>query len=271
MKIPTLQLNNGIRIPLLGLGTYKAHGDDLTSAVHTAIECGYRHIDTASFYNNEDDIGNTLRSIGTKRKELFITSKVWNTEQGYHQALKAFDRSINKLQTDYLDLYLIHWPQPNSVETWKAMSELYEKGKVRCIGVSNFMIRHLELLITQSGTLPAVNQVELHPRLQQKELREFCKKHSIAVEAWSPLMRGRAFAIPVIYELSQKYSKTPAQIILRWETQQNIIAIPKSTTLSRIKENMDIFDFTLTGKELQQLSDTDTGERTGPNPDSITM
>lgn len=263
-------LNNGVKMPWLGLGTYKSvNRDELVKAIKGAVEVGYRHIDTASFYGNEEIIGDAIKESEIARKEIFLVSKLWNSDQGYEKALEAFKRSINKLGTEYIDLYLIHWPQHLSKETWRALEKLYKEGYVRAIGVSNFTAGQLQSLIENAEIIPAVNQIEFHPRLVQNELMEFCKKHNIQLEAWSPLMRGLIFKIPLFQYLSEKYNKTISQIVLRWDLQMSVVTIPKSTKLARIKENSGIFDFEISDEDMKKIAKLNDGFRMGSNPDDV--
>ncbi len=266
-----IQLHNGVKMPYLGLGVYKVeNGHQTEETVQTALELGYRSIDTAAFYENEESVGKAVRSSGIKRNELFITTKVWNSDQGYDETLRAFEKSMNNLQLDYLDLYLIHWPVKGKyLETWQALEKLYKDGRVRAIGASNFKIHHLEDIIKNSELKPVVNQVELHPRLSQEELRLFCKQNEIAVEAWSPIARGRLLNDPILTSLGKKHGKSPAQIILRWHLQNEVIIIPKSVTPARLKENADLFDFELTSEEMKQINSLNRNERFGADPDNF--
>lgn len=257
-------------MPWLGFGTYKAEdGHKVIQAVKEALRVGYRHIDTASFYGNEEGVGIAIKESGVPREEIFLVSKVWNSDQGYEKTLQAFKTSIKKLGTDYLDLYLIHWPQPLNKETWKAMEKLYKEGRIRAIGVSNFSSKHLKDLVENAEITPAVNQVEFHPQLVQNELMEFCKKHNIQLEAWSPLMRGKIFQIPLFQHLSKKYERTISQIVLRWDLQMGVATIPKSTTLTRIKENAAIFDFEISKEDMKKIEELNKGLRIGMNPDEV--
>ncbi|TFJ94224.1 aldo/keto reductase [Lentibacillus salicampi] len=267
----TVTLNNGVKMPGFGLGVYKVEDGDVTVAsVKAALKNGYRSIDTASFYDNERGVGQGIKESGVPREEIFVTSKVWNDQQGYDNTLEAFEVSLEKLGTDYLDLYLIHWPVKGKYkDTWKAMEKLYEEGKVRAIGVSNFHVHHLEDLMADSSVKPVVDQVEYHPHLTQEELRAFCEAQHIQLEAWSPLKKGRLMDDPIISGLADKYRKTPAQVILRWDVQNNVVTIPKSTHEHRIRENADIFDFELTDDEMKQISNLNQDDRTGKNPDSL--
>ncbi len=264
-------LNNGIEMPWVGLGVFQSEdGGEVINAVRYAIGCGYRSIDTAAVYMNEKGVGIAVKESGVPRNELFITSKVWNTDQGYHSTLRAFGESIEKLQMDYLDLYLIHWPKGNrSIETWKAMEELYSQGKIKAIGVSNFMVHHLNEFLPECKIIPAVNQVEFHPELVQPELLEFCKENAIQLEAWSPIMKGRVNDIPVLQALAAKYGKTPAQITLRWDLQKGVVTIPKSVTPKRIQSNIQIFDFELSDEDMAKIDRLDKNKRIGPDPDNI--
>ncbi|ANB61249.1 aldo/keto reductase [Anoxybacteroides amylolyticum] len=265
-------LHNGVKMPWLGLGVYKVQeGEEVVQAVKTAIEIGYRHIDTASFYQNEEGVGRAVRESGVPREELFITTKVWNSDQGYDTTLKAFEESLKKLDLAYIDLYLVHWPVKGKYkETYKALEKLYKDGLVRAIGVSNFQIHHLQDLMATCEIKPMVNQVEYHPRLTQKALHAFCKENGIQLEAWSPLMRGgELLNEPVLVEIGKKYGKTPAQVILRWDLQHEVVTIPKSVTPQRIKENADIFDFELTAEEMEAIDSLNQEKRIGPDPDNF--
>ena len=265
----TTTLNNGVNMPWLGLGVFRAEeGPEVETAVVTALEHGYRSIDTAAVYQNEIGVGKAIKASGVPRKEIFLTSKVWNSDQGYHSTLNAYNESLEKLQTNYLDLYLIHWPKGNlSIETWKAMEELYEKKKVRAIGVSNFLIHHLEHLLPECSVIPAVDQVEFHPELIQPELLNFCKERRIQTEAWSPIMKGRANDNPVLQALAAKYGKTPVQIVLRWDIQKGVVTIPKSVTPERIISNADFFDFELSQEDMDKIDRLDKNKRIGAHPD----
>ncbi|WP_042222179.1 aldo/keto reductase [Oceanobacillus manasiensis] len=267
----TVTLNNGVKMPGFGLGVYKVEdGKTVVEAVEAALQHGYRSIDTASYYENEEGVGQAIRDSGIPREDIFVTSKVWNDEQGYHETKQAFERSLQKLGLDYLDLYLIHWPVRDLyIETWRAMEELYNEGKVRAIGVSNFHQQHLEHLLENAEVKPVVNQVEYHPHLTQTALHSYCKKEAIQLEAWAPLKRGRLLDDPTLTEIGEKYGKTPAQVILRWNIQHDIITIPKSTKPERIAANANVFDFSLTEEEMHTIDAMDCNDRTGKNPDSI--
>ncbi|WDL99101.1 aldo/keto reductase [Alicyclobacillus sp. ALC3] len=264
-------LNNGVLMPWFGLGVYKTPpGEVVETSVRMAIEHGYRSIDTAKLYDNEEGVGIAVRDSGVKREDIFVTTKLWNTDQGYDQTLQEFDASLKRLGMDYVDLYLIHWPGTRLYkETWKAFEKLYKDGHVRAIGVSNFNIHHLEDILSDSEVVPAVNQVELHPRLNQAELREFCESKGIRLEAWSPLMRGQILDDPTITRIAETHGKTPAQVILRWDLDHGVITIPKSVHENRIKENADIFDFTLTVEEMAAIDSLNNGTRVGPDPDDL--
>ena len=266
--IPNVTLNNGVSMPQLGLGVYKSkEGEEVIQAVRTALEVGYRSIDTATLYYNETGVGQAVKDSGIAREELFITTKVWNTDQGYESTLRAFEDSRKKLGLDYVDLYLIHWPGKELfIDTWKALEKLYADGWVKAIGVSNFHEHHLEQLLASSHIVPAVNQVELHPLLSQKPLLAYCQSKGIRMEAWSPLMRGQ-LDLPQLTLLANKYEKTAAQIILRWNIQLGIVTIPKSVTKERIVANRDVFDFELTPEDMAVIDGLNENHRFGPDPD----
>jgi len=265
--VSRLKLNNGIEIPHLGLGMYAIRGQKETDrAIHSALEAGYRLIDTAAAYYNEKEIGIALKSSPVPREEIFITTKLDNFDHGYKNTLNAFDRSLKELDSEYIDLYLIHWPMRQRHESWKAMIELMEKGKCRAIGVSNYMIRHLEELFDNSPVIPAVNQIEFNPLMFDKDVLGFCKDYNISVEAYTPIARGRKFRSRVIAEISEKYRKSPAQIMLRWAIQHNVIVIPKSSNVERIRENADIFNFNLSSEDMNVLNSLSEGLRFSPDP-----
>lgn len=260
-------------MPWFGLGVFKMKdGEEAVRSVKAAIEQGYRSIDTAAIYGNEEGVGQAIREANVPREELFITTKVWNSNQGYETTLAAFEESMTKLELEYLDLYLIHWPLPaigKYKETWKALEELYKAGKVRAIGVSNFQVSHLKDLMGDCEVVPMVNQVEYHPRLTQTELHEFCKQQNIQLEAWSPLMQGELLNDPTLGEIGEKYGKSVAQVILRWDLQNEVVTIPKSVKPERMKENADIFDFELTEEEMALINGLNEDRRVGPNPDEF--
>lgn len=262
-------LHNGVKMPWFGLGVYLSEeGQETINAVKEAIKAGYRSIDTAAFYKNEASVGKAIKEAGVPREELFITTKVWNTDQGYESTLAAFDESLKRLDLDYIDLYLIHWPVKEKYkETWKAMETLYKEGRVRAIGVCNFQIHHLEDLLSAAEIVPMVNQVECHPRLTQKELLHYCQEHHIQLEAWSPLGRGKMLDEPILKELAGKYHKSVAQIILRWDLQCGIVTIPKSVKKQRIIDNADIFDFELSEEDMNTIDSMNRNHRNGPDPD----
>lgn len=266
-----VELANGVKMPWLGLGVYKAkEGEEVEQAVKAALRIGYRSIDTAAFYDNEEGVGRAVRESGVSREELFITTKVWNTDQGYDSTLAAFEASLRRLGMEYVDLYLIHWPVKGKYkETWRALETLYREGRVRAIGVSNFQVHHMEDLMADAEIKPMVNQVEFHPFLTQETLRAFCRKEGIQLEAWSPLMRGEVMNVPEIVELSKKYGKTPAQIVLRWDLQHGVVTIPKSVREERIRENADLFDFELSAEDMAKLDALNRNHRFGPDPDNF--
>ncbi|NBJ70037.1 MULTISPECIES: aldo/keto reductase [Clostridia] len=268
-----MTLNNGLRMPQLGFGVWQVPDKEATTAVARALEIGYRSIDTAKIYENERGVGQALVNSSLAREDLFITTKVWNSDQGYENTLHAFEQSLEKLGLDYIDLYLIHWPTPEYdqyVETYKALEKLYQDGRAKAIGVCNFNIEHLQRLINECAVVPAVNQVECHPYLQQRKLKDFCDQHHIYLEAWSPLMQGgKVLHDPVITKIAEAHQKTSAQVVLRWHLQANHIAIPKSVTPSRMEENFTVFDFELATEEMAAIAEIDRGERTGPEPSEM--
>jgi diketogulonate reductase-like aldo/keto reductase len=268
-----VKLNNGVEMPWFGLGVFLSNeGEEVENAVKVALQNGYRHIDTAAIYKNERGVGKAIKESGVPREEIFITSKVWNTDQDYKTTLAAYEVSLEKLQTDYLDLYLIHWPKgKRSVETWKAMEEIYEQGKVKAIGISNFLVHHLEEFLPECKITPAVNQVEFHPELLQPDLLEYCQKRGIQLEAWSPIMKGRVNDIPLMRELGVKYGKKPVQIVLRWDIQKGVVTIPKSIVPERIISNADIFDFEISPEDMARIDKLDKNARIGGHPDFITF
>ncbi|WZL89818.1 aldo/keto reductase [Salinimicrobium sp. 3283s] len=267
----TTTLHNGVAMPVLGLGVYKAkEGREVIESIHHALDAGYRHIDTASFYENESGVGEAIKSSKIPREEIFVTTKVWNDDQGFEETLKAFDKSLEKLGLDYIDLYLIHWPVPGKyVETWKALEKLYSEGKVKAIGVSNFLEHQLKDILNDCSIKPMVLQNEFHPRLVQQSLIDFCKRSQIQYEAWSPLMRGEVFKNPLLKELAKKYGKTVAQLVIRWDLQKGVVTIPKSVHRNRIFENADVFDFEISEEDMRQIDALDREERTGAHPDDF--
>lgn len=267
-----MTLSDGRSIPQLGLGVYKVSDSEATDAVTSALEAGYRHIDTAAFYENETGVGQAIRDGDVPRHEVFVASKVWQSDHGYDETRRAFDTSLAKLGFDYLDLYLIHWPAPRQnryVETWKALESIKADGVVRSIGVSNFHPHHLDRLAQEGGETPVINQVELHPWLQQETTRAYDAAHGIATEAWSPLARGRILDDPTLAALASKHDRSPAQIVLRWQLDLGNIVIPKSITPARIRENIDVFDFSLDDDDRALIATLDSGQRTGKNPDDL--
>jgi diketogulonate reductase-like aldo/keto reductase len=258
-------------MPWLGFGVFKIDdGQDVEQAVSTALEIGYRSIDTAAVYGNERGTGKAIRDSGIPREDVFLTTKVWNGDQRKQRTLAAFEESLERLDTDYVDLYLVHWPVKGFYQqTWQAMEAIYRSGRAKAIGVSNFLIHHLEDLLQNSQIVPSVNQVEFHPRLVQPALLDFCKSHQIQVEAWSPLMQGQIVAEQAVQKLAEKYDKTPAQITLRWNFQHEVVTIPKSARPNRIAENAQIFDFTLSEADMKVLDALDEGRRIGPDPDNF--
>ncbi|MFM9535952.1 aldo/keto reductase [Lysinibacillus sp. IITD104] len=269
-------LNNGLKMPLVGYGVFRVpEGDDLAEAVKTAIAKGYRSIDTAQVYRNEESVGRGIRAAIEEglvtREELFITSKVWNDGLSYEETLAAYDSSLEKIGLDYLDLYLVHWPgiDQNYLEVYKALEKIYQDGRVRSIGVSNFHVHHLESLLKATTVVPVINQIEFHPHLTQEEVRAYCKDKGIQVEAWSPLMNGSLLEETLIQELAAKYGKTPAQIVLRYDVQHDVVTIPKTMTPARMTENLAVFDFALTEQEMTQLDAMNDGLRCGPDPEKF--
>ena len=271
MLIPTKKLLNGVEMPYLGLGVYKMEDpEEALVAMTKALELGYRAIDTAALYNNEKEVGEAIRTSNIPRKEIFVTTKVWNSDQGYDETLRAFETSLKKLGLDYIDLYLTHWPvEEKVVDTYRAIERLYEEKLIRVPGVSNHHAHHLQKIFAKANVQPMVNQVECHPYLQQDELKQFCKEHQIAVTAWAPIGKGRILQDKTLTELASKYGKTPAQIILRWHYQEDTITIPKSVTPSRIEENMQIFDFELSTEDMLKIKSINKNERMGQNPDNF--
>jgi 2,5-diketo-D-gluconate reductase A len=271
--VPTIRLNNGVEIPQLGFGVYQVPPEDTADAVATALEIGYRHIDTAEMYGNEKGVGEAVARSGIDRGEVFVTSKLNN---GFHRrddALRAFDQSLGDLGFDYLDLFLIHWPLPgidvDYIETWKAMEEIYASGRCRSIGVSNFQAHHLRRLFSKTEVRPAVNQIEVHPYLTQEELRAFDADHEIVTEAWSPIAQGKVLDDPAIVAIAERLGRTPAQVVLRWHVQRGDVVFPKSVSRERMQENSALFDFELGTDDMATLTGLDRGERTGPDPDTF--
>jgi diketogulonate reductase-like aldo/keto reductase len=268
-------LNNGLKMPQLGFGVWQVEDDQATSVVAKALEVGYTSIDTAMIYQNEKGVGKAIKEASVPREELFITTKVWNSDQGFENTIRAFDESLERLGLVYVDLYLIHWPTPQFdeyVDTYKALEKLYHDGRVKAIGVCNFEIEHLERIIKECDVVPVINQIECHPYLAQNELKEYCAKHDIFVEAWSPLDQGgEVLQDKVIEKIAESHSKTPAQVVLRWHLQSNTIVIPKSVTPSRIEENFHVFDFELTAGELAEINQLNRNRRKGPHPNEMNI
>ncbi|MBG0511617.1 aldo/keto reductase [Agrobacterium sp. MOPV5] len=268
---PQVCLNDRNTIPQLGLGVWKTPPDVTSSAVDAALRAGYRHVDTAAAYHNEAGVGEGIRAAGVARENIFVATKLWNDDQGYDSTLRAFDDSLTRLGLDYVDLYLIHWPSPGRglyVDTWKAFIQLKEQGRVRSIGVCNFAPEHLSKIISETGVTPAINQIELHPRFQQRKLRDFNAKHGIATQSWSPLGRGTLLTDPTIVSIADKHGRTPAQIIIRWHIDNGLIVIPKSVSSSRIIENFDVFGFGLDETDLAAIAKLNSGDgRIGPDPE----
>jgi diketogulonate reductase-like aldo/keto reductase len=269
-KVPPIILNNGVEMPQLGFGVWQVPDDEAERAVAVALEAGYRSIDTAAAYGNEEGTGKAIAASGVPREDVFVTTKLWNNDHGYDSALRAFDTSLDRLGLDYVDLYLIHWPTPardRYVDTYKAFEKILADGRARAIGVSNFLPEHLERLIAETSVIPAVNQIELHPHLQQHAAREYHAEQGIATEAWSPLGQGKGLLeVPAIVAIARKHGRTPAQVVLRWHLQQGNIVIPKSVTPSRIRENISVFDFTLDTEDLAAISALNEDRRLGPDP-----
>jgi len=274
-KVPPIILNNGVEMPQLGFGVWQVPDDEAERAVATALEAGYRSIDTAAIYGNEEGTGRAIAASGVPRKDIFVTTKLWNADHGYDSTLRAFDVSLEKLGVDYLDLYLMHWPAPKRdkyVDTYKAFEKLHADGRIRAIGVSNFEPDHLQRLIAETSVIPAVDQIELHPHLQQHAAREYHAEQGIATEAWSPLGSGKGLLeVPAIVAIAQKHGRTPAQVVLRWHVQLGNVVIPKSVTPSRIKENIEVFDFTLDTEDLAAISALNEDRRLGPDPATFNM
>ena len=271
-EAPVVRLHDGAEIPQLGFGVFQIPPEETQAAVEEALSVGYRHVDTAAAYRNERGVGEAIAASGLAREEVFVTTKVWNSDQGYDSTLRAFERSLERLGGGHVDLYLIHWPVPGEgrfVETWRALERIHREGGARSIGVSNFRIDDLERLHAEAEMRPTVNQIELHPRLQQGQLRAWHRAHGIATEAWSPLAQGDLVEEETLGEIGSRHGKTAAQVILRWHLQIGNVVIPKSATPERIRENFEVFDFRLDGGDLAKIASLDRGERTGPDPSSF--
>jgi 2,5-diketo-D-gluconate reductase A len=270
--VPTVTLNNGVEIPQLGFGVFQVPPAETKAAVLTALEVGYRHIDTAEMYGNEKEVGEAIREFGIDRDDVFVTSKLNNGFHAHDAALTAFDGTLEALGFDRVDLFLIHWPLAmlsDYVETWTALEEIYRSGRARAIGVSNFQPHHLRRIHTEATIVPAVNQIEIHPYLTQDEVRAFDAEHEIATEAWSPIAQGKVLDDPVIVQVAKDNDRTPAQVVLRWHLQRGDIVFPKSVTRARVEENFALFDFELSGEDMASISALDRGERTGADPDTF--
>ena len=271
-SVPLVTLNDGNTIPQLGFGVFKVDPDKTSRIVKDAFEVGYRHIDTAKIYGNEEGVGHAIKTSGIDRDELFITTKLWNADQGYESGLEAFEKSLGRLQLEYVDLYLIHWPAPandNYVDAWKALEKIRESGRAKSIGVSNFTVEHLTRLLEETDVVPAVNQIELHPEFQQREITAFGREHGIATEAWSPLAQGALLKEPNVQEIAEAHGKSLAQVILRWHIQQGNIIFPKSNNRERIEENFQIFDFELSDDEQASITALEKDGRVGGHPDEV--
>jgi 2,5-diketo-D-gluconate reductase A len=272
---PLVRLNNGVEMPHLGFGVFQVPPHEVIEPVATALEAGYRLIDTAAAYQNEEGVGKALADSGIPRDELFVTTKLWNADHGRDNTLRAFDQSLRKLGLDVIDLYLIHWPVPSKdlyVETWQALQHIYSEGRARAIGVSNFTQRHLNRLLTETDVVPSVNQVELHPRFPQDELRAFHDQHGIVTEAWSPIGQGQGLLDdPVITGIAERIGRTAAQVVLRWHVQRGTVVIPKSVTPERIRSNIEVFDFELEQADMAALTGLGSGQRIGPDPEKFAM
>ena len=274
--VPTITLNDGIEIPQLGFGVFHVDPVETERIVRDALEAGYRHIDTAAVYKNEEGVGRAIAKSGIPRDELFITTKLWNSDQGTQSAHDAIDTSLEKLGLEHVDLYLIHWPSPTRglyTESWLALEQIKAAGKTRSIGVSNFQVPHLEEIIAASSTVPAVNQIELHPEFQQRIVRDYAREHGIHIEAWGPLGQGKydLFGNPAVAKVAEEAGKTPAQVVIRWHLQNGLILFPKSNSATRMAENFDVFDFELTAEQVAAIDALDADNRVGANPDTATF
>ncbi len=270
--VPNVRLSDGVEIPQLGFGVFQVPPEETQRAVEDALAAGYRHLDTAAAYRNERGVAAGIAAAGVPRKEIFVTTKLWNDEQGFDPTLAAFERSLENLDTDHVDLYLIHWPVPSQdlyLDTWRAFERIHEEGGARSIGVSNFRVEDLERLRREAGQMPTVNQIELHPLLQQAELRAWHAEHGIATEAWSPLAQGEVLGDETLVAIAARHQRTVAQVVLRWHLQLGNVVIPKSVTPSRVRENFDLFDFALSDDDLAAIARLDVGHRTGPDPSTF--
>lgn len=272
MTVKYMELINEVKMPAIGIGTYKTGSDEETAhAVKFAIEAGYRHIDAAAFYGNEIGVGKGIKESGVKREDIFLVTKLWNDDHGYDKTMEAFNKSLERLQVEYLDLYLIHWPTKLNSETWRAFEELYESGKVRAIGVCNFKEGHLEELKESAKIMPMVNQMEVHPFNTRKKLREYCKVNNIQMVAWSPISRGRVLTNELLIKLSEKYSKTITQVVLKWHIQNGVVPIPKSSNEGRIKENFEVFDFGIAKEDMELIASLNEDKSVTAGPDNTTF
>ncbi|WP_040191563.1 aldo/keto reductase [Clostridium culturomicium] len=272
MTVKYMELINEVKMPAIGIGTYKTGSDEETAhAVKFAIEAGYRHIDAAAFYGNEIGVGKGIKESGVKREDIFLVTKLWNDDHGYDKTMEAFNKSLERLQVEYLDLYLIHWPTKLNSETWRAFEELYESGKVRAIGVCNFKEGHLEELKESAKIMPMVNQMEVHPFNTRKKLREYCKVNNIQMVAWSPISRGRVLTNELLIKLSEKYSKTITQVVLKWHIQNGVVPIPKSSNEGRIKENFEVFDFEIAKEDMELIASLNEDKSVTAGPDNTTF
>ena len=272
MTVKYMELINEVKMPAIGIGTYKTGSDEETAhAVKFAIEAGYRHIDAAAFYGNEIGVGKGVKESGVKREDIFLVTKLWNDDHGYDKTMEAFNKSLERLQVEYLDLYLIHWPTKLNSETWRAFEELYESGKVRAIGVCNFKEGHLEELKESAKIMPMVNQMEVHPFNTRKKLREYCKVNNIQMVAWSPISRGRVLTNELLIKLSEKYSKTITQVVLKWHIQNGVVPIPKSSNEGRIKENFEVFDFEIAKEDMELIASLNEDKSVTAGPDNTTF
>ena len=272
-NVPTVELNNGVRIPQFGFGVFQIPPEDTAGTVRTALDAGYRHLDTAQMYRNEEGVGAGIAESGLAREDVFVTTKLANDAQGHDNAITALEGSLRRLGLDHVDLYLIHWPLPGKdkyVKTWQGFEDILRAGKARAIGVSNFQPEHLDRLAEETGSVPAVTQIELHPALQQTDLREYHRAHGIATEAWSPLAQAEVLEDPVLGELAEKHGRTAAQVVLRWHIQLGNIVFPKSSTPDRIRQNIDVFGFELDDEDMAAIGKLDDGRRTGPDPETFT-
>lgn len=272
-NVPFLEMLDGRTIPQFGLGVFQTPPEQTAQAVRTAFDAGYRHIDTAAIYKNEEGVGQAIAQAGIAREDLFITTKLWNADQGYDSALKALDASLSRLGLKYVDLYLIHWPCPANgrfIDSWKALIQARDQGKAKSIGVSNFRVEDIEHIVAETGVMPAVNQIELHPLLQQSALRDYHQAHGILTESWSPIAQGgELLQHPVLKDIGKRHGKTAAQVILRWHIQLGLVVFPKSVTPARIRENIDIFDFKLSHQDMAAIAELDAGQRRGPDPATL--